>query len=493
MIVLSKEEMRKADNLTITKIGIPDEILMENAGKSCADLISKKYSVKKKILVFCGNGNNGGDGFVISRWLFQKGFSVKIVVIGNVEKMSKVTKQNYELTQSLEISTVFYQNAINIKNLINSADIVVDAIFGIGFYGKVKKPYRSIFEQINLSSAVKISIDIASGVEADTGEVDFAINADYTFTIAFPKYGQLIGKGREFTGEISVIDIGIPQKIIDEIKPKAELITENFLPKRNRFSHKGMFGKIGIIAGSPGYSGAAIMACKSALKSGAGLVTLIHPQEMNLIFETQLLEAMTFGYSSENYLEEIKNKIDGMDAILIGPGLGKSQTALNILKMILNDWQKPLVIDADGINLLFQNEELCKIASNKNIVITPHIGEFSRLMKKSISEINNNQIQSINDFYAKYQIPILLKSFTSIFYDGENLLFNTSGNDALSTGGSGDVLAGIIISLIGQKMSIRDATVNASLILGKTAEFVSQKMNSTRKVLPSDVIENLII
>ena len=202
---------------------------------------------------------------------------------------------------------------------------------------------------------------------------------------------------------------------------------------------------------------------------------------------------MTFGYSNNNYLPEIKNKISGMDAILIGPGLGTSQTAKNILKMILNDWSKPLVIDADGINLFSQNKELLEFLAEKEIVITPHIGEFSRLIGKNIEEINDNPIQSIKSFYNKYRFPILLKSFTSIFYDGDSLIFNTSGNDALSTGGSGDVLAGIIISLLGQKMSTKNATTNASLILGETAEFVSKKMNSTRKVLPSDIIENLLI
>ncbi len=493
MIILSKEEMRKADSLTINKIGIPGSILMENAGKSCANLILEKYSLDNKILVFCGNGNNGGDGFVISRWLFQKGYSVKIIVIGNPDLMSQETKDNYILTQNLEIPTINFKNMKDISNLIDKFNIAIDAIFGIGFHGKVKEPYLSIFKAINESSLTKISIDIASGINSNSGKIDTAIKANQTFTIAYPKYGQLIGKGREYSGEISVIDIGIPKKIIAEIQPKGRLISEISLPKRNQFSHKGMFGKIGLIAGSPGYSGAGIMACKSALKSGAGLVTLIHPKEMSMIFETQLLEAMTFGYSEKNYLSEIRNKISGMDAILIGPGLGTSKTALNILKMLLDDWKKPLVIDADGINLLSQNKNLLDLLAVKDVVLTPHIGEFSRLMGKTISEINDNPIQSIKEFYDKYRIPVLLKSFTSIFYDEDSLIFNTSGNDSLSTGGSGDVLAGIITSLLGQKMSLKNATINASLILGKTAEFVSKKMNSTRKVLPSDIIENLLI
>jgi NAD(P)H-hydrate epimerase len=493
MIVLSKEEMREADYLTINKIGIPNEILMENAGKSCADFIVSKFSNDKKILVFCGTGNNGGDGFVISRWLSQKEFSVKIILIGNMNKMSKVTKLNYRLTKLLDITTLEYSNKESIVSEINTSDIIIDAIFGIGFYGKVAEPYLSIFREINLSSKTKISIDIASGIDSNTGNLDSAIKADYTLTISFPKYGQLIGKGREFSGEILNIDIGIPMKIIKQIQPKANLITNLSLPVRNKFSHKGVFGKIGIIAGSPGYSGAGIMAGKSALKAGAGLVTLIHPQEMNFIFETQIIEAMTFGYSKKNYLEEIKNKISGMDAILIGPGLGTSQTALNILKMLLSDWAKPLVIDADGINILSLNKELLEFLADKDVVITPHVGEFSRLVGKTVEEINDNPIQNIKNFYDKSHIPVLLKSFTSIFYDGDSLIFNISGNDALSTGGSGDVLAGIIISLLGQKMSIKEASVNASFILGKTAELVSEKMNSTRKVLPSDIIENLLI
>ena len=493
MIVLSKEEMREADRLTINKIGISGQILMENAGKSCADLIEQKFSHNKKILIFCGIGNNGGDGFVISRWLFQKGFSVKIIVIGDIKLMSKETGINYKLTQNLEIPTNIYHNIADIKNLFNDFDIIIDAIFGIGFHGKVRDPYLTIFEAVNQSSLIKISIDIASGIDSNTGKIDTAIKADETFTIAFPKYGQLMGKGREFSGKICIIDIGIPKIIINLIESKARLINKISLPKRNPFSHKGMFGKIAIIAGSPGYSGAAIMACRSALKSGAGLVTLIHPQKMNIIFETQLLEAMTFGYSADNYLSEIKNKISGMDAILIGPGLGTSLTALNILKMIIKDWDKPLVIDADGINLLSQNKELLKLLTAKNVVLTPHIGEFSRLIDKEIEEVNDNPIQNIKSFFLKYHIPVLLKSFTSIYYNGESLVFNTAGNDSLSTGGSGDVLSGIIVSFLGQKMSIKESTTNASFILGKTAEIVSEKFNSTRKVLPSDIIENLIV
>ncbi len=515
--ILSREEMYFLDKYTIEKIGIPGKELMEKAGRGCAEFIrnellsypgnmeetfkgSSEKNLEKetfsrfKVAVFCGNGNNGGDGFVIARYLKNWKYYPKIFLLGSTDKMSPETFENYKscLERQIEIDKIHSAKELN---ALSEFDLIVDAIFGIGLQGTIRGWKADIIDKINKSGKLVVTIDIVSGVDANTGQAEVAVNADYTLTMAAYKCGHFIEKGREKSGIIKVIDIGIPDELYEKFPSKAKLIYDRNVkyPKRFPLSHKGHYGRVGIIAGSPGFSGAAIMACRAALRSGAGLITLFHPKGMELIFENQLLEVMTYSIpdlSEVGKFDDFFKKLNSMDALLIGPGMGTTPKAKELINFVLQNWEKPAILDADALNILSENEDLLKLIINKPFILTPHIGEFAKLSHKSIPEILADPLRALEEFTQKYKTCVLLKSATTIFADEKEFIFDISGNDGLSTGGSGDVLAGIIVSFLGQKLSFKDAAISASYLMGKTAE----KLAKTRKpasIIPSDIIEKI--
>ena len=492
--ILSREEMYFLDKHTIEKIGIPGKELMENAGKGCSEFIHQELlKPQSKVAIFCGSGNNGGDGFVIARYLKNWGHKTCVFLLGNPGKMSQETLENYQSCQDLEIDITQINNA---KIKLSEFNLIVDAIFGVGLQGVVKGWRAELTKKINGSNKPVVSIDIASGVDANTGQAEVAIKADHTLTMANFKYGHFLEKGREKSGKIKVIDIGILDELYEKFPPKAKLITEENVkyPQRSSLSHKGDYGKVGIISGSPGYSGAAIMACRAALRSGAGLITLFHPAGMEQIFETQLLEVMTYTIPKLPFVRGDKEgffkKLNSMDTLLIGPGIGTSDETVKLVRTVLQKWDKPLVIDADGLNILSENEDIMKLISDKPVILTPHIGEFARLAKKEMSEILADPLEVLSNFIKKYKYNILLKSATTIFADGKSFVFDISGNDGLSTGGSGDILSGIIVSFLGQKLPLEDAAISASYLIGKTAEKLAE-IRKPASIIPSDIIEEI--
>ncbi len=276
---------------------------------------------------------------------------------------------------------------------------------------------------------------------------------------------------------------------------KGKLATdENVLfPYRSRFSHKGNYGRVGIIAGSPGFTGAAILASKAALRSGAGMITLFHPLGLETIFENQLLEVMTFTIPLPHFkedTEEFVNKLNSMDILLIGPGIGRSEEMVELIIKITKSWNKPLILDADALNIISDNKKILDDIAGKQVLLTPHIGEFARLCDATIDEIAKNTLRSLQDFVEKYKCNVLLKSATSIYCDEIEIVFDITGNDGLSTGGSGDVLAGIIASFVGQQLSLKDAAISASYLMGETAEKLAE-IRKPASIIPSDIIENI--
>ncbi|MDP8220385.1 MAG: NAD(P)H-hydrate dehydratase [Candidatus Stygibacter frigidus] len=493
MNLLSRQQMYDCDRDTINEIGIPGKVLMENAGRGSAEYIRDNILNAGKILIFCGSGNNGGDGFVIARYLCSWDYNVTVILTGKTEKMTAETLENYQSCLDLNITMraiSSFETWQALKIDIADYSLVIDAIFGVGLKGNLRGWIVQLAGEINDRSKLTVAIDIASGIDADNGSAQTAIQADHTLTMAAIKYGSIMEAGKWHSGKITVIDIGIPQEMINGKKPQSVLIDAGsaILPERRGYYHKGNYGRIAIIAGSPGYSGAAVLSSRAALRSGAGLITLFHPQGMELIFETQLLEVMTRVIPENS--EEFTEQLDKFDAILFGPGVGKSQAVEAILEMLIREWEKPLVIDADGLNLLSYRKDLLSGLKNKDVLLTPHIGEFSRLTGISANEILKDPVKNLMVFCRQNKLKVLLKSSTSIFCDGEELLFCASGNDGLATGGSGDVLSGIIISFIGQGLSISKAATSASWVLGDTAEKLTAK-RETRSIIPSDIIENL--
>jgi NAD(P)H-hydrate epimerase len=492
MFVLKREEMYAIDKFTIENVGIPGQELMENAGKGCSEFINDLLSPESKIAIFCGSGNNGGDGFVIARYLYNWQHSPAIFLMGNTDKMSPETLSNYDQCKQLGIKIYIIEEE---PDNLSEFDLIIDAIFGVGFKGEIRGWRADVVNEINSADEAVVAIDIASGIDANTGQAIIAVEADFTLTMAAMKYGQLLGEGRDKSGEILVIDIGVPESVFNEFPLKGKLATEEnvLFPYRNKFSHKGNYGKVGIIAGSPGFTGAAILASKAALRSGAGLITLFHPLGLETILENQLLEVMTFTIPLPHYkedTEEFISKLNSMDVLLIGPGIGRSEEMVELINKIVSNWNKPLILDADALNIISDNKEIIKDIAGKQVLLTPHLGEFARLCDVTIDEVIKDTVQYLHDFVEKYKCNVLLKSATSVYCDETEIIFETTGNDGLSTGGSGDVLAGIITSFVGQQLSLKDAAVSASYLMGETAEKLAE-IRKPASIIPSDIIENI--
>jgi len=492
MHVLTRDEMYAIDKYTIERVGIPGEKLMENAGRGCSKFIKDLVIPESKVAIFCGSGNNGGDGFVIARYLKEWQYDPNVFLMGSVEKMSEETRNNYNKCIELNIPIEKIKKA---PEDLSKFEIIIDAIFGVGLKGEVKGWRADVINKINQFEKTTVAIDIASGIDADTGNAGIAVDCDFTLTMAALKRGQLIGKGREKSGDVIVIDIGVPEDVFSKFDIKGTLATDEnvVFPNRNRFSHKGDYGKVGIIAGSPGFTGAAILASKAALRSGAGLITLFHPLGLEVILENQLLEVMTFTIPLMDDMKdarEFDEKLNSMDVLLIGPGIGTSEEMLKLIEAIITIWDRPLILDADALNIISQNKQILDNIREKNVLLTPHIAEFARLCDIEKEEVIKDPVKHMQKFVKKYNCSILLKSATSIYCDAYSLTFDLSGNDGLSTGGSGDVLAGIIASFVGQHLSLKDAAVSASYLLGETAEKLAE-IRKPASIIPSDIIENI--
>lgn len=490
-VIITSEQMKRLDNLTINDFGIPSRVLMENAGKGCADLLLSYFDQELSLgaVILCGYGNNGGDGYVIARWLQYYGYPVSIIKVGEGDS-SPETIANRTLCEKLGIKNVKPDD-----NVIYESGVIIDAIYGIGFKGILKKDIAELISKVNESPALKIAIDLPSGVNADTGNTELAFQANITLTMEALKYGHLLGKGKQFSGFTEVIPIGIPDMLWHD-EETALLLDESIvaLPDRSTYSHKGDFGRIAVFGGSPGFTGAAFMASAAALKAGAGLVTIFcHPLQAD-IYDCKPYEVMvkTVPLLDNGKLDSkaLTKELGKFDVILFGPGCGVSEYTFELLSFVAEVWAKPAVIDADGLNTLAQHPYIFKHLADKPIVLTPHWGEFCRLAEITIEEMQQNCLSPFKNFVKKHKLKVLLKSDTSIYYDTDEMYFNTTGNDGLATGGSGDVLSGMIAGFLAQKMYPADAAGVAAYYLGLTADHLAEKQE-TLSITPTDILNNI--
>lgn len=487
MQIVSKNEMYAIDKFSIENLSISAQTLMENAGSGSANYIKNKIlknNLAAKVAVVCSHGNNGGDGFVVARLLKEFGFYVDTFFIGDKTKFSPETKNSFN-----ECIENYIKVRTTVTNGFIDYDLVVDAIFGIGVKGNIKPPFSNIIKIINSTAKKVVALDIPSGLNVANGESDLCIKAHYTLTMAAYKYGHFLGLGKYYCGKTKIIDIGIPKKVYKKLPPK--IILANYdnvlLPTRNICAHKTDYGKAAIIAGSKELSGAAILASKACLHSGAGLIYLYHPQGLDDIYSSSLTEVITNSIS--DYPKDIDKDILTKDVLLIGPGLTAKKDRL--LKYFLKNWgDKPLIIDADAINILANNLKLLNSLRNKNVLLTPHIGEFARLNNITNNELIANIIEVLQMFVARYKINILLKSSSSIFMNQDKTVIIKNGNDGLATGGSGDVLAGIITAFSAQGLTLADAAISGAYILGTTAESLAKKYH-TNAITPTRIIDNI--
>lgn len=493
MLVGYTQNMKNIDKRALDKYGISGLILMEHAAEAIYRFIESKSF--KKIAVVCGTGNNGGDGFALSRLLAVNGYEIRAVLVGKKEKISGDCQVNYNILCNMGIAV---EDVSNLKEIVRECDAVVDGILGTGFKGELRNGYDKIVECINNNGKYIISIDIPSGINADNGHSGaHYIKADSTITFGCLKYGLLLGNGRVAAGNVIVNNISLPRECIeledlmcstcDEVYPM------NILRKREIHTNKGDYGKVAVIAGSKLMSGAASLASEAAIRTGSGLVTCIIPKDIVERVGSVVREAVLEVVSSTDGIinmndDEIKKVSSKYNAIAIGPGLSRASHTPDMIKKIISEFKGPMVLDADALNALSEKKEYLSIL-RENIVLTPHPGEMSRLTGIDIDYIVKNPVEVAREFAARYKCIVLLKGATTVVTDGVKAYLNTSGNPGMATGGSGDVLTGIIVSLIGQGYTPCESSCVGCYIHGRAGDIAEKEYSWGLKA--GDIIKYL--
>ena len=503
MKVALAKQMHEIDDAAINDFGLPELALMESAGHRVAKATEKILCgvEKKSICVLAGSGNNGGDALTAARYLSNSDARVKIFLVGN--KAHRTDSLNVQMKilrgMGVEIQQLESDRAWErLQVTLRFSDAVIDGILGTGFFGELRPSALRLIRLVNSLSKPIISIDIPSGVEADTGVVgEAAINATCTVTLGLPKIGHLICPGAIHVGKLIIDDIGIPQKLLNEDIHQTLLddeIAKTFLPARAKDAYKGSVGKILVIAGSRGMTGAACLASMSALKTGAGLVTLAVPDSLNELYEAKLTEVMTAplpeiisGVIAGNKVMPILlDLIDKSDAILIGPGLGREKETVELVKKIVESADKPLILDADAIFAF--NGKAEELKSCKQIpILTPHLGELAALLNTTVEELRKSLVENVRKAAQDFRAVIVAKSETTIIaYPNGEIFISAIGNSGMATAGSGDVLAGAIAGLMKQT----PFAPLAGVYLHGTAGNISAS-TKCEGLTASDIMENL--
>ncbi len=480
------QEMRNIDRIAIDSYQIPGIVLMENAALSCVDVLKNDFSLKdKSFCVVCGKGNNGGDGLAIARHLYNAGARVEIVLVSGSE-YSGDAKINYDIADSIDINIEEISNIDEFIHTVTNCDVIVDAILGTGAKGEITGLLFDVINTINAIDKYILSVDVPSGINSDTGEVlSVAVRATRTVTFGAYKRGMFLYPAADFTGDITVAPISIPQSVIDAQGINVNVTDAEFvrsiIKERKNNSHKSDYGKLLIIAGSKGMSGAAYLSGEAALKSGAGLVTIVCPECINSVLESKTTEVMTLavddvdGCISYNSISKILKNVSEADAVLIGPGLGRGRDIYEIVKEVLIRSTVPVIVDADALYAVSQDISLLKECTCE-LIFTPHAMEMSRLLGIDVNEIESDRINISRDFSDETGAVLLLKGHHTIVTSPSlKQYINNTGNAGMASAGSGDVLAGIISALIAKGVECAHAAAAGAYIHGLAGDIAAAK------------------
>jgi ADP-dependent NAD(P)H-hydrate dehydratase / NAD(P)H-hydrate epimerase len=496
MRVVTASEMYAIDRYTIQQIGMSEESLMENAGQAVARVLLERIHPTQRVAVLAGTGNNGGDGFVIARVLKSYGYITDLWLIPPKEKVKGAAKKALEIYEHSGYEVKNYiGNEKEFTEQLSHYDVIIDALLGIGVKGAPRTPYKEMIDQINKADRLVVyAIDVPSGIPADGGEVETAVQADVTITIQYPKLSAYTFPTADYYGELMVVDIGIPPLSLEKNAEFRKLWSEadvvRTLPTRKRSSHKGTYGKGLVIGGSRNMPGAIAMTAKAALRSGAGLLTMAIPENIHGIVSTYTPEVMYRPYpaADSHFTGDIDLTSMDIDAIAVGPGMGRTEGTKRIVENVLRR-DVPVVLDADA--LYFWKDYVSIVSERKHAtVLTPHPGEMARILGVSIHDIEKDRFGIAKQFAMDYGVYLVLKGpYTIVTTPDGKQYVNTTGNPALAKGGSGDVLTGIILAFMMQHDNIQEAISNAVFVHGKAANVLIEKGHSPLNVLATDVIE----
>jgi len=492
MKLATAEQMRTIDKLAINELKIPGVVLMENAGRGTALLIDEHFAdeADEGVLILCGPGNNGGDGYVIARHLANMGYDVMIAAVGNKPKAKSDARTNRNIAEKMELPLleVRSKKAVDeLEELLVDCGLVVDAMFGTGLSRAIEGLSAEVIELVNEFGMPVVAVDIPSGLSADTGKpTGPAIPADMTCTYGLAKIGQFLHPGADLCGEVRVVDISIPPEVVERVYIPANLtgpldVLPLFSPRPSQ-AHKGNFGHALVVGGSRGMSGAPIMTAQAAVSAGAGLVTLAVPESLLTVAECSVLEALKSGLPDAGgsfdaaAVEQALALSESMNVIALGPGIGRAAGAVELVQAMIGKVKAPLVIDADGINAIAGDLSVLAQAQG-DIILTPHPGEMARLLDTTTEQVQNDRIGCAIDFARIHGVVVVLKGAQTIVADPDGMYWiNPTGNAGMASGGMGDVLTGLIAGLIAQGAHPTHAAVAGAYLHGIAGDIARDKV-----------------
>lgn len=492
MKVVTADEMKQLDKLASEQYGVAGLLLMDQASKAVAEgVLEILPEDNQKVVVFCGKGNNGGDGFGAARWLESFGVKTKVYLVGAaLNEVAGDAAAELAMLQKagVKVEVLASEDDFVLAELACAkAGVIVDALLGTGFSGDLRENYAKTCKLMNESGKPIVAVDIPTGISADDGSAaENAIVAAMTIIMELPKVGLFLYPAVDHVGQLYAANIGMPQKLVAACTSKKFLVDEamvkSLLPLRAGDAHKGDAGKVVVCAGSPGYTGAAALCSYAAVRSGAGLVSLVTPLSSRDVLATKLTEVMVHGLLERmpgvlggGAASDIVSRSNAADVLAIGPGLGTAESTMEAVRTVLEQVQAPVVIDADALTALKDHTELLtKMTASK--VLTPHAGEMARLTGLTAEEVNKNRVEIAAKYAQEWQAVVVLKGAPTVIGCPDGTVYiNTSGCSALATGGSGDVLTGMIAALAGQGISLTEAAVCAVYLHGKAGEAAAEK------------------
>ena len=514
MKVVTSQEMREIDRRTIEEFGIAGQVLMERAGMAVASKVKELFT-QRKTIVLAGGGNNGGDGIVVARELFNSGWHVKVLLFAKQNKLSPDCLSQFRSAKRAGVP-------VEIRTGITGGDLhsalVVDALFGTGLNKEIKGNLTEVILSLNRSDSPVLSVDIPSGISADSGQVmGVAVKADYTVTFGLPKRGHLLYPGADYAGKLFIENIGFPEELLTSDDLTVELLEKQYIsqliPERPKYSHKGDYGHVLVVAGSKGKTGAAFMAAKACMRAGAGLVTVGVPESLGDVVQSRVTEEMTLSLpdagdgtlSSKASSVILRFLAEKADVLCIGPGIGVSDETRKLLAELVTSSRAAMVIDADGINSIDDMALFGK--AQAPVILTPHPGEMARLLSKKTSppgrgsrksgakglktQIEQERIITALSFSQETGAYILLKGVPTVLAEpGGRAYINPTGNPGMATGGTGDVLTGMVSSFIAQGMNPTDGGILGVYMHGLAGDIAADKKGE-HSLIASDIIDFL--
>lgn len=491
-ILVSGQEMKLLDANTTGRFMVPEQVLMEQAAMVFVEKLLSCEQKPERVLVVCGWGNNGGDGIAIARLLNQRGITAELYCCRHEKD-----RESALFRLQKEIYRAYHYPEVQELSPKGDFDCIVDAVFGVGLSREIQGETAEVIRCMNGMKGWKVAVDIASGISSDTGALlGTAFAAEDTYTFSFGKLGQYLFPGADYSGRVQVLPMGITRESFLEQKPSVAAFEKedlSLLPARRAYSHKGSYGKLLVIAGSPGMAGAACFAAEAAYRMGTGLVRVLTAEENAAVLQSCVPEAVLSVYGQTPDGARVLEALAWADAVVMGPGLGTTPQAGSLLEMVLSHGTAPLLVDADGLNLIAEHRgEYGDMQNSRKIIITPHLGEMARLTGRKVSDISANLLDAAREYAARQGVVCVLKDARTVTATPEGMAYiNLSGNHGMATAGSGDVLSGVIGGLLAQGVSPERAAALGVYVHGLAGDAAKERIGA-RSMMARDIINCLI-